>query len=78
MRDKDRIDRMVETLRQTWHKYPDMRLGQLVNNAPYFEADGTNSGYSSPAFLVEDDRMEEGLQGLLVRPLHGEVPGDKA
>lgn len=78
MRNPDRIDRMTELLRQTWHKYPDMRLGQLVTNAPYFDAEGNNTGHSIPAFLVEDGRMEEGLMGLLVRPDTYQTEGDKA
>lgn len=66
-RDSARIDRMVATLREVWHAYPDLRLGQLVTNAPYFEADGRNSGWALPPALVEDARMEEGLRGLLAR-----------
>lgn len=66
-RDIERIDRMVKTLREVWHKYPDLRLGQLVHNAPYFEADGNIVNPTIPTVLVEDDRMEEGLQGMLAR-----------
>ena len=32
MRDPDRIDRMIERLRELWHASPDLRLGQLLVN----------------------------------------------
>lgn len=63
-RDPNRIEEVLEALRDAWTMYPDMRLGQLVNNAPYFNEDGTNTGHSIPVYLVEDDRMLEGLRGV--------------
>lgn len=66
-RDPARIDRMIGALREAWHKHPDLRLGQLVSNAPYFDASGTNLGHAQPAVLVEDDAMECGLRGLIAR-----------
>lgn len=38
MRDPQRIDRMVAMIRAYWHRYPDLRLGQLITNL-YFEED---------------------------------------
>lgn len=64
MRDEDRIAEVIGALTIAWYKHPDLRLGQLVTNAPYFEADGTNTGYAPPAFAVEDDVMLAGLRGI--------------
>lgn len=33
MRDPNRINRALEALRYYWEKNPDLRLGQLINNA---------------------------------------------
>jgi len=67
MRDAERIGPMLQALGEAWMKNPDLRLGQLVNNAPYFNADGTPTGGSIPSFLVEDDVMRAGLIGMCVR-----------
>ena len=32
MRDSDRIDKILETIREIWKKYPDLRLTQLIGN----------------------------------------------
>lgn len=32
MRDIERIDRIIEKLREHWHAWPDQRLGQVVSN----------------------------------------------
>jgi hypothetical protein len=32
MRDEKRIDRITNKINTLWHKYPDMRLGQLLEN----------------------------------------------
>ena len=32
MRDKNRIDRILDRLKTLWKKYPDLRLGQLILN----------------------------------------------
>ncbi|PPG34513.1 hypothetical protein [Rathayibacter sp. AY2B9] len=63
-RDVQRIEPMIQALRAAWYLHPDMRLGQIVNNAPYFDADGKNTSYAAPAFFVEDDQMYDGLLGL--------------
>ncbi len=58
-RDPERIDRMVELLRQAWHLFPDERLTQLVMNA----ADAHE--VCAPLFYLEDDKMEEKLKKLI-------------
>lgn len=51
MRDPERIDRICELLRQTWHTVPDLRLGQLVVNL-----------LGNDPFYVEDDTTEQVLE----------------
>lgn len=53
MREIERIDRILDKLDKLWHKYPDQRLGQLLENYVF--------GYivPSPLFHVEDDEIED-------------------
>lgn len=60
MRDPNRIPRMLALVEQIWTKYPDFRLGQLVDNAKEI-----GSGSSADIFYVEDVALEEGLERLL-------------
>jgi uncharacterized protein YihD (DUF1040 family) len=55
MRDPKRIDRILELLKNVWHKHPDMRLGQLIENC----VDGTTA-----TFYTEDEVIEENLKKL--------------
>lgn len=32
MRDKQRIDKILDLVRELWEKYPDQRLGQIMYN----------------------------------------------
>lgn len=52
MRDPQRIDRTLKRLRKYWKKYPDMRLGQIIENA-------TPEGVD--VFYVEDDVVESNI-----------------
>jgi uncharacterized protein YihD (DUF1040 family) len=36
MRDSNRIDILIEALREAWKKYPDLRFGQLVESIGSF------------------------------------------
>ena len=58
-REPERIDRMIELLREAWHLFPDFRLTQLVINASDTRHD------CGPLFYLEDDKMEEKLQRLI-------------
>tara|TARA_R110002074_G_scaffold402324_1_gene606973 strand:- start:22947 stop:23138 length:192 start_codon:yes stop_codon:yes gene_type:complete len=60
MRDPDRIDPIIDKLRELWKKYPDLRLGQLVKNAIRFSPDN-----ESDVFMTEDDVTLKGLNYLL-------------
>ena len=54
-RPPDRIDRMVELLRQAWHNFPDFRLTQLVMALTDKPED------AGAVWQTEDDVMEEKL-----------------
>lgn len=48
MRDPNRIDEVLREISIIWHKYPDMRLGQLIGNV----LEGTGLYYVEDAGLV--------------------------
>jgi hypothetical protein len=57
MRDPERIDPLLEKVKEVWMKRPDLRLGQLISNA----AELINLGN---IFNVEDENLELGLKHL--------------
>jgi hypothetical protein len=57
VRDPDRIDPLIETLRARWKEHPDWRLGQLIANAVRAETGRVNCD----PFYIEDDEMLRGL-----------------
>ncbi len=62
MRDPARIDRILNMLKRYWKTYPDLRLGQIVENAAHV---GHAPGGGGPdTFYVEDDVIERGLAEL--------------
>lgn len=54
MRDPKRIDRILQEISNIWHKYPDMRLGQLIGNV----LEGASLYY------VEDDGLVNALKDM--------------
>ncbi len=52
MRDPKRIEVILQEISNIWHKYPDMRLGQLIGNV----LEGLNLYY------VEDDGLVKALK----------------
>ena len=54
MRDPKRIDRVLQEISNIWHKYPDMRLGQLIGNV----LEGPSLYY------VEDDGLVQALKDM--------------
>ena len=48
MRRKERIPEILEVLKKVWEKYPDLRLGQLIEDAGI-------------RFMTEDDDAVRGL-----------------
>ena len=52
MREAKRIDIILQELSNLWHKYPDLRLGQLICNV-----------IRDPAlYYIEDDKLIEVLK----------------
>jgi uncharacterized protein YihD (DUF1040 family) len=60
-RKPERIDPVIELLREAWQLAPDLRLTQLVVNAA--EA----SGSCAPIYYIEDDEMERRLRAFVLR-----------
>jgi hypothetical protein len=58
-RDPERIDRMLELLREAWHLHPDSRLTQLIVNASDIHHD------CGPVYYLEDTALEEKLKQLV-------------
>ena len=56
MRDPNRIDAVIEAVKNEWKKEPDWRLGQLIVNI------SRAAGMEDPFFL-EDDRLMQLLEG---------------
>ena len=54
MRDPKRIDVILQEISAIWHKYPDMRLGQLIGNV----LEGPSLYY------VEDDSLVKALKDI--------------
>ena len=54
MRDPKRIDVILQEIGAIWHKYPDMRLGQLIGNV----LEG------SSLYYVEDDSLVKALKDM--------------
>lgn len=52
MRNPERIDKVLQDIGAIWHKYPDMRLGQLIGNV----LEGPSLYY------VEDDGLVNALK----------------
>jgi uncharacterized protein YihD (DUF1040 family) len=60
VRSRARIDRLMSLLREVWDQSPDLRLGQIVENARALQ-----QGSHANTFYVEDDHIEIGLLLLL-------------
>ena len=54
MRDPRRIDVILQEISNIWHKYPDMRLGQLIGNV----LEGASLYY------VEDNGLVQALKDM--------------
>ena len=63
MRDSDRIDRILEKMGKLWHRWPDLRLCQLVENVAQPEV----AKRTHCIFHVEDDRFEGCLDHWLLQ-----------
>ena len=66
MRDPERIPIFTNKLLLVWQRYPDLRLGQLVDNLSVVARRDTYVGPDT--FNVEDDVLYDALDHVL---LHG-------
>ena len=59
MRDIKRIDKILDQLKHLWMRFPDQRLGQLLDNYIF--------GYKSDShlFYIEDDTVEDKLDEII-------------
>jgi uncharacterized protein YihD (DUF1040 family) len=55
VRDPERIERILKTLKKTWEAEPDLRLGQLIVNSMR----SLDLFHMKDLFYVEDEDMEE-------------------
>ena len=59
MRDPQRIDEILDLVRQVWLQDPDLRLGQIIVNA-------TRPDEACPeVFTIEDSDLKRGLTAFL-------------
>jgi uncharacterized protein YihD (DUF1040 family) len=58
MRDPKRIDKVLAAVKWYWMAYPDLRLGQVIENARSL------SGFAGDTFNMEEDDLLRGLQEL--------------
>jgi hypothetical protein len=65
VRDPVRIRRISALLTALWWQNPDMRLGQLIENARAFSQEGKAPEMWPDTFCIEDDLIETGLKALL-------------
>lgn len=61
MKDKKRIDRILQKLAAVWILYPQQRLMQLLLNVITYDEIGIGD-----LFYLEDDKLEEILDGMLL------------
>ena len=59
MRDINRIEPILELVRELWKACPDLRLGQLIQNAAVISGWKTND-----VFYIEDDQLARGIKAL--------------
>ena len=61
MRDINRIEPILELVRELWTACPDLRLGQLIQNAAVISGWKTND-----VFYIEDDQLANGIKKLVI------------
>lgn len=64
MRDIERIDRICRLLAEVWKKYPDLRLGQLLEDLTIFPCVMIDHKGVMMPFFQEDDETEAKLRKL--------------
>ena len=59
MRDINRIDPMLQKIGEIWKQYPDLRLGQLLENIATM--------YNSSLYFTEDEDLMRKLEGFYIK-----------
>jgi len=72
MREPDRIHRILQKLMRYWAVYPDLRLGQIIDNIFYL-CDTEHGSH----FYMEDYELEPWLDKKLLEMESGIWVGDK-
>lgn len=62
-RDPNRIDQLIQLLREYWHRCPDLRLGQIVCNLAEIPRDGQTK---CDPYFVRDEVLSQRLARELV------------
>ena len=70
MRNPNRIYKILRLLEVTWHKVPDMRFGQLIENCKTYAG-------KDDLFYVEDDEMMQIISNYFDLNLDEENINDK-
>ena len=63
MRNPNRIDPILKLQGEIWHKYPDLRLCQIISNAAdlYKLQPRCRKFFGSDLYYMEDDQIQAGL-----------------
>lgn len=56
MRDKNRIEPLLEQIKELWLKYPDLRLTQLLSNVAI-----TDGWKDNDLYHLEDDKLSDAI-----------------
>lgn len=59
MREPERIDRMLDLVRELWKRYPDLRFNQLMDS---LTREFRQENDDADLFYLEDDLFEKFLQ----------------
>lgn len=59
MREPERIDRMLDLVRELWKRYPDLRFNQLMDS---LTREFSQVNDDADLFYLEDDLFEKFLQ----------------
>jgi uncharacterized protein YihD (DUF1040 family) len=73
-REVNRIDEILQIVREYWHRCPDMRLGQIVENMAY----GHRGQHHHDVYYIEDDEIRERfILELVEMDRSSEIDNDK-
>ncbi len=69
MREAERIERISNLFQSIWHKYPDMRFGQLyINLVRKFRVEKgwteTDKRFANVVWMIEDAEFEKFLESF--------------